>query len=67
MADALSKADFNRFWSLASTVNISLPADMATLPGSLLRWIADPTPDDYLGDRILRDLSLETSMLGYNC
>ena len=67
MADALSNADFNRFWSLAATANISIPAEMATLPGSLLCWIADPTPDDYPGDRILRDLSLKTSVLGYNC
>lgn len=67
MADALSKADFNRFWSLAESSNTSLPLDMAWIPGSLLRWIADPTPDDYLGDRILRDLSLRTSVLGFNC
>ena len=67
MADALSKADFDRFRSLSITAGYNMPLDQAWVPPSLLRWIQNPTACDDLGDRILHDLSLRILVLGVNC
>ncbi|MFO0003546.1 MAG: hypothetical protein ACK559_20695 [bacterium] len=34
-----------------------LPVEPAAIPASILQWIADPTPQPHLGDKILADLS----------
>jgi hypothetical protein len=48
MADALSKADFRRFRAE--------PAG-ATVPLSMMAWVARPVIEDELGTRILRELA----------
>lgn len=67
MADALSKADFSRFWTLSKTINSNLPLDLAWVPPSLTLWLQNPVATDLLGDQILRDLSKRTLILGVNC
>lgn len=66
MADALSKADFNRFWNLEARSNLQLPLDWAEIPSVLLKWCIHPKPDLQLGDRILEHLAKSTSILGYS-
>jgi len=67
MADALSKADFLKFWSLSSQLNLNLPVSQAWVSPALLAWIQNPIPDDYLGDRILLDIAKHSLVLGVNC
>ena len=68
MADALSKCAFNRFHLIAAQANyISLPVAPAWIPSSLVQWVTNPLPDDYLGEKILQELAKRTLVLSYNC
>ena len=67
MADALSKANFQKFWAINNEIQLNLPLNQAWVPPSLLLWINNPTPDDLLGDRILADISKQSLVLGLNC
>lgn len=66
MADALSKAAFPRFWSLALS-HPRLPTSPGWVPPALLAWLAKPTYDENLGHKILLQISQKTAVLGYNC
>ena len=58
-ADALSKGDWSTAW-------MSMPLkqdDPGRIPVSLLKWIADPTPDLELGSKILSDMMSYTKVL----
>lgn len=67
MADALSKANFSKFWAINNEIHLNLPLNQAWVPPSLLLWINKPTPDDLLGDKILSDISKHSLVLGLNC
>jgi len=68
MADALSKCAFSRFWDIAASADYSaLPLEPAWIPVPILVWLQDPVPDDFLGDKILRELAKRTLVLGLNC
>ena len=68
MADAPSKARFDRFWSTAyQNGGFSLGLDPAWIPVQLVCWIQNPCPDNDLGDRILAELATRTPVLGYSC
>lgn len=66
MADALSKAAFPRFWALAK-LHPRMPLAPAWVPPALLKWLANPKYDDQLGHKILQQVAIRTSVLGYNC
>jgi hypothetical protein len=66
MADALSKADFTRFWSLSDGAGFDCPVGPAWVPVSLVAWLESPCPDEGLGQRILGEISLRTCVLGYS-
>jgi hypothetical protein len=56
LADELSKGRYTAFKSkLPSWWKID--TSPARIPPSILRWIAQPTADHELGEKILRDLS----------
>ena len=67
MADALSKAEFAKFWQLADENSWSLLQQPMTVPASLLLWIANPKIDDDLGSRILAEIGRDCPVLGVNC
>ena len=67
MADALSKSNFSKFWEINHEIQLNLPVDQGWVPPSLLLWIHNPTPDDFLGDKILTDISRYSLILGLNC
>ena len=67
MADALSKANFPKFWEINNRIQLNLPLNQAWIPPSLLLWINNPTADDLLGDKILTDISRHSLVLGLNC
>ena len=66
MADALSKGDFRRFrrWEHEDS-EVSLPAEPLKVPKALLKWIQHPMADWSLGEKLLKELSLEGPVLGY--
>ena len=64
MADALSKADFRRFWSLNDAAGFFCGVEPAWVPVNLLAWLDAPCPDEGLGQRILGELALRTDVLG---
>ena len=64
MADMLSKGKFELFKELAATEQYQMPTCMATVPNSLLAWVADPKEDDFLGNRILEELAVHMDILG---
>ena len=66
MADALSKADFRRFWSLSDGAGFDCPVEPAWVPVSLIAWLESPCPDEGLGQRILGEISLRTDVLGFS-
>lgn len=68
MADASSKYAFARFSNIADEAGYtSLPLDPAWLPVPFTAWLQDLVPDDYLGDKIHKELSKRTLVLGLNC
>ena len=56
MADALSKADFDRFWQLDALSGMGCGIEQAYVPVSLLAWLEHPVPVEDLGQRIVADL-----------
>ena len=56
MADALSKADFPRFWSIHDKCGYNCPVGPDWVPVSLVAWLEAPARDDSLGDRILCEI-----------
>ena len=64
MADALSKADFGRFWGLNDVAGFRCGVEPAWVPVNLLAWLEAPCPDEGLGQRILEELALRTDVLG---
>ena len=66
LADALSKAEFQKCRDTAALHDWRLDVAPAVLPRSLLLWLDKPVPDCDLGAKILRDLSMSTAILGYN-
>ena len=61
-ADALSKGDWARAWSSMPGKDV----DPKRIPRVLLRWIANPTPDLCLGEKIAEEMSTYTEMLYEN-
>ena len=54
MADALSKGDFCRFRGISTSVpGLRLPTLPLTVPLPIMEWVAAPTPDWALGDRLV--------------
>ena len=65
-ADALSKADFQRFWGLAAEQGgLGLSRTPLPVPTALLAWLRQPRPDFDLGQRLLRELALSGPVLGF--
>ena len=66
MADALSKADFTRFWGVARQYGgFGLPPCSLLAPGPLRDWLERPRPDFDLGRRLLLDIAERTPVLGF--
>ena len=61
-ADSLSKANFSKFRKEMPESNHS----PATIPKELLLWIDHPVEDRFLGQRLLREMSTQVNVLGYN-
>ena len=61
VADAISKGDFRVFRTLMRGAE-RFPR---RAPKSLESWVKNPKPDRDLGDKILRDMSVSTRVLGY--
>ena len=58
MADSLSKGHFLKFWDEAKRhTEFKLPADKAWVPKQLQEWILNPREDEWLGDRIVEEIS----------
>jgi hypothetical protein len=66
IADALSKAEFQRARSTAQLHGWPLQVEPVRVPVSLLRWIDKPVPDDDLADRILVELAKDGPILNYS-
>lgn len=57
MADALSKSDLTRFWANADKLPaLALPLSPAVVPPALTAWLAAPSEDAALGERLLSGL-----------
>lgn len=65
LADELSKARFRVFRGSAPD-SLRLPLAPAKIPAQLLNWVANPVADRSLGDKLLRELSRHTSVLGFD-
>ena len=61
-ADSLSKGDFRKFRKEMPYSSLS----PAKLPTELLMWIDNPVEDRLLGQKLLREMARETSVMGYN-
>jgi len=66
MADALSKADFQRFREEARKANLQVNLEPEVIPTSLLRWIDKPEVDFQLANKILVELANTEEILGYS-
>jgi len=66
MADALSKAQFNKCREIGRMDGWQLRRAPAQIPAAVLRWLANPVKDDDLGGRILREISRIRPVLGIN-
>ena len=54
----LSKGHFLRFWKEAKDESdFALPLEKAWVPKQLMAWIMDPKEDEWLGDRIVEEIS----------
>lgn len=63
MADALSKADFGRFWATNDSVRFDCPLEPCWVPVNLVAWLEAPSVDEGLGDRILGEIGQRTNLL----
>ena len=63
MADALSKADFGRFWSTNDSEDFGCPLNPGWIPVSLLSWLEAPSVDEALGSRILGEIGQHCQLL----
>ena len=64
MADSLSKGHFLKFHDEAKRAEgFDLPLDKAWVPEQLMRWIMDPKEDEWLGDRIVEEISQYVQVL----
>ena len=63
MADALSKADFSRFWSTNNSEDFGCPLSPGWIPVSLLSWLEAPSVDEALGSRILGEIGQHCLLL----
>ena len=66
LADYLSKARFSAFRATAAAADWPLETSPATIPLSLLHWLAKPTPWDGLGHAILKEISALAPIPGYS-
>ena len=65
MADALSKADFDRFRRTGLSAGWPLDCGPARVPGVVLAWLANPVVDEDFGSKILDAMSRSgVSLLG---
>ncbi len=62
LADELSKGKFDRFIHRLPT-DFILPEAPAWIPPAILAWIADPSDDANLGEKILENLRKKTTFL----
>jgi hypothetical protein len=62
LADELSKGRFSRFKEQLPP-NWNIPLEPAAVPPAILQWIADPTPQPHLGDKILGQLRKTSTFL----
>ena len=60
-ADAISKADFSRLRRLMPGAS----AGPARVPRALLQWVANPVGDRHLAAKLLEEMGLQRSILGY--
>jgi len=67
LADLLSKGLFCKFAEHAAEAGWSLLPLPAAVPPSIIRWVANPTADDQLGQKILRDLAEGMPVINMNC
>jgi len=67
MADALSKAEFQKFYKLADEKGWELLEDPLPVPHAILSWLSSPREDDDLGQKIIMELLSTGNFLGYNC
>ena len=58
MADALSKAAFDKFREAAVAADWALAVEPAWVPPALLRWVASPAAGEELRTDILGDLNV---------
>jgi hypothetical protein len=67
LADLLSKGLFCKFAEHAAEAGWPLLPLPAAVPASIVRWIANPTADDQLGQKILSDLAESMPVINMNC
>ncbi len=67
LADLLSKGLFCKFAEHAAEAGWPLLPLPAAVPPSIIRWVANPTADDQLGQKILRDLAESMPVINMNC
>jgi len=67
LADLLSKGQFCKFKEYAAEEGWALDLLPAQVPAAVLAWVANPTADDFLGQRILADLGKLFPILNVNC
>jgi len=66
LADALSKADFEKFRNTAAENNWALNTEPAVITGELLRWLDRPSVDFDLAGKILQEIATTEDVLGYS-
>ena len=64
LADALSKGAFGAVRRFGADFGWPLAVAPATVPRSILRWLASPVADDDFGQKILFDISRSVAILG---
>jgi len=64
LADALSKAEFREFFDIADRANWGLCQEPVRIPTSIRTWIQNPTDDDDLGLKIVKQISTFSAIIG---
>ncbi len=67
LADLLSKGMFCKFKEYAAGAGWVLEPLPAAVPKSVVRWVANPSADDQLGQKILKDLAESMPIINLNC